>query len=219
MIDQQIRVALADDHPVARAGLRSILGAASETELVGEAENGLDALSMARNLKPDVLLLDIQMPKMSGVEVAQKLRAEQPETKIIALSAFDDREYIYGILSSGAAGYLTKDEANDVTLLAAIHFVLGEDGPFISDRLAGQLVRMQVREVAFDELMASLSDREQEVLQLVAKGLNNNAIGEALFIAPHTVKNHISHIRDKLGVRTRAELIAWAWEHRVVMPA
>ncbi|HAY36750.1 MAG: response regulator transcription factor [Rhodothermales bacterium] len=205
-----IRVVLADDHPVVRGGVKNMLVENDDIDVVGEASDGAQALKMVRDLQPDVLLLDMEMPIKPGIEVARDLAQEQHPTRILALSAYDDDEYIFGLLDAGAAGYLTKDEAPLIIVEAVRGVAQGEDD-WISRRVADKMVRR--RRTHLERNSADLSGREWEVLKLVGKGLTNPEIGDLLFISEGTVKNHVSHIYEKLGFRTRAEAVAWAWEH------
>lgn len=205
-----IRVLLADDHPVVRGGIRNMLEQADDIRVVGEAESGAAALEMVEELDPDVLMLDMEMPEVPGLEVARKLAEQEARVRIIALSAYDDDEYIFGLLDTGASGYLTKDEAPYIIVEAVRGVAQGEEG-WISRRVADKMVRRRRR--SLERQSAELSPRELEVLTHVGRGETNPEIAEKLFISEGTVKNHVSHIYEKLGIRTRAEAVAWAWEH------
>jgi len=205
-----IRIVLADDHPVVRRGIRSMLEKASDLVVVGEAGGGEEALRLVEHLSPDVLLLDMEMPDISGLEVARRLLADGSPVHVLALSAHDDEQYIFGLLDHGAAGYLTKDEAPSTIVEAVRGVARGEKG-WISRRVANKLVRR--KRMALEAATSALSDREREVLRLMGRGYNNTRIAETLFISEGTVKNHVTHIYEKLNLRTRAEAVAWAWQH------
>lgn len=212
-MEARIRIVLADDHPVVRRGIRSMLEKADDLAVVGEAGNGEEALALVEALRPDVLLLDMEMPGLNGVAVARRLRDEASPTRVLALSAHDDEQYLFGLLDYGAAGYLTKDEAPTTIVEAVRGVARGEEG-WISRRVANKLVRR--KRMALEAATAALSERERDVLRLMGRGFNNTRIAETLFISEGTVKNHVTHIYDKLNLRTRAEAVAWAWQHGLV---
>lgn len=206
MSDGPIYVVLADDHPLFRAGVRSLLDAAEGIEVVAEASGGAEALEHVREHAPDVLLLDMEMPGMTGVEVARRLRATGSEVRILVLSAYDDDEYVAELLANGASGYLIKDETPERIVAAVRGAARGRDG-LLSKEVAQRKRRR--REAEPDG--QPLSPREREVLCLIANGLDNTTIAARLFISESTVKNHVTSIFAKLGVRARAEAVAWAW--------
>lgn len=206
---KEIRVVLADDHPVVREGIRSLLERASGIIVVGEASNGRVALRLAEKLVPDVLVLDMEMPEMTGVEVARRLRAAGSPVRVLALSAYDDEQYVFGLLKAGAAGYLLKDEAREAIVAAVRRAAGGEEG-FFSPRVAKKVVRRAVDEEKAKEEAAPLTKRETEVLRLVAKGWTNARIGEELAISERTARYHLRNLYDKIGVNRRAEAIVWA---------
>jgi len=210
---KSITVLLADDHPIVRDGIRQLLESAADIVVIAEAADGEEALRLVRDVNPDVLLLDMEMPVLSGLDVARRLAGVGSEVRILALSAYDDEEYIFGVLDAGASGYLTKDEAPDTIVDAVRGVATGEDG-WISQRAADQIVARRKR--LFEQDATDLSARELNVLQHLATGMGNIAIAETLFISEGTVKNHVSHIYEKLGLRTRAEAVAWAWQHDVM---
>lgn len=211
-----IRVALADDHPSLRAGIRARLEREKDIEVVGEAGTGEDALLMAEKLKPHVLLLDMEMPDLSGVEVAKRLKSSGAPVRILALSAHDNEEYILKLLDSGAAGYLTKHEPLE-TIVAAVRGVArGEDGWLSRDVAAALMHARRSRRDLQEDPLRVLSEREREVLYHIAKGESNQQIGDLLFISESTVKKHVNNIYFKLEVSSRAEAVAWAWKHGVV---
>ena len=193
-----IRVVLADDHPVAREGLRNLLTKSVDIEVVGEADNGLEALRLAQELTPDVLLLDMEMPGLKGIEVAQKLKAAQSPVYILALSAYDDRQYISELLANGAAGYLIKEEIPRIIVEAVRGVARGEQG-WVSRQVAAQMVAWT------QETPSDLTKRELEVLKWVVDGKTNQEIGLALGISEKTVEKHLDGIFTKLKVSSRVE--------------
>ena len=212
-----IRVLLADDHPTIRAGMKARLDREEDIVVIGEATNGKEALRLARELKPNLMVLDMEMPEMTGLEVASKLKEDDLGVLVLAFSAHEDIEYINKLIEGGAAaGYLTKSESLE-TIVAAVRGVArGEEG-WLSREVAAALMRHQRgRSHGVNKSLNQLSRREMEVLQLIAKGYNNFQIGEELFIAESTVKKHVSNIYSKLELNTRAEVTAWAWKNGLV---
>jgi DNA-binding NarL/FixJ family response regulator len=195
-----IRVLLAEDHPVTRRGLRDLLDKSVDVEIVGEASDGSEALRLIEELAPDVLLLDMEMPGLKGVEVAQKLQGGGSSVRILALSAYEDKEYIRGVLASGAAGYLTKGEASQTIVEAVRGVARGENG-WVSRQVAAQMATWTQEEAEHTEL----TDREKEVLALVVEGKTNNEIGFALGISEKTVEKHLEGVYTKLGAVSRVE--------------
>ncbi len=208
---------LADDHAVTRAGLAAMLATLGNVEVLGQADNGKEAIELVEALDPDLLFVDVEMPVLSGIEVARHLDGKKSRTRIVALSAYDYREYVYGLLRSGACAYLKKTEANPQNLKAAIQSIT-TDSPerWISPDLAKRLVMRHVSGAAEDEPLSALTQREIELLREVAHGKSDDTIAKDLSLSRHTVKNHIAHVRAKLDLGTRAELVAWAWQHQVV---
>ena len=209
-----MRILIADDHHLTRAGLKAALEPAEDVTVVGEADNGLEALEMVRRLDPDAMILDIEMPGLTGTEVARRLRSEGAPTRILALSAYDEPEYVYGLLDAGASGYLMKEEADAAMVLEALRGIVNDDEVWISPRLAVNLVRR--RAAGSNVGRERLTEREIDVLEQAADGRDNREIGMVLHISPYTVRNHLERIKAKIGVRTRAELIAWAWHSRLM---
>ncbi len=207
-----IRVVLADDHPLIRAGIRGELEKADDIKVVGEASNGSEALQLAEKLLPDVLLLDVEMPGLSGIDVARHLRSIGSPVLILALSAHDDEQYVFGLLESGASGYLVKDEVPETIIEAVRGVAQGEEG-WLSRRVTAKVMRGRKTQVKNDTDMTSLlSDRELDVLRLIAQGCDNQGVADALFISESTVKSHCNNIYTKLGVRNRVQAAAWAWQ-------
>lgn len=197
----KIRVLLADDHPVVRAGIRVLLEKATDIGVVAEADNGMEVVPLVQEITPDVLVLDMEMPGASGVEVARQLRAMKSPVRVLVLSAHNDAEYVRNLLSSGAAGYLTKEEAPAMIVEAVRGIARGEDG-WLSRRVAAQLSAW-TRE---DEPSAKeLTPRELEVLGLVAAGKTNQEIARSLSISEKTVEKHVGALLAKLNVASRVE--------------
>ena len=213
---QPIRVLLVDDHPSLRAGLRSRLEQEEDITVVGEAGTGEEALRLARQRSPNVIVLDMEMPGLSGVEVARRLREAELPVRVLALSAHDSQDYIVKVLDSGASGYLTKQEPLE-TIISAIRGVAkGEEG-WLSRDVAAALMRQRRSKLQEADNPASLlSEREREVLILLARGQNNQQIANGLFISESTVKKHVNNIYFKLETATRAEAVAWAWQHGLI---
>ncbi len=196
-----IRVLLADDHPVARSGIRAELDGADGIEVVGEASSGHEALRLVEKLCPDVLVLDVVMPGMDGVEATRLLRERHPDLRILALSAYHDDEYVFGLLSAGAAGYVLKEEALDTIVEAIRAASRGET--WLSKRVEEKVVRRAIGE----EEEFPLTERELDVLRLLAKGWSNRRIARELYITERTVRFHVENILSKLGVSSRTEAV------------
>ena len=209
-----IRVLLADDHPSVRAGVRAALGKVPGIAVVAEAADGEDALRLIEQQRPDVALLDCRLPKLNGVEVAALVRKRGQATRVLALSAYMDDEYVHGMLEAGAAGYLLKEEALDTVVAAVEAAARGEE--WFSRRVTAQVTAWARGDTPVPPEAANLTNRELEVLRLLARGWDNPRIARELVVTEGTVKNHVTSIYDKLGVSSRAEATAWAWEHRLV---
>jgi len=211
------RVVLADDHPGVRASIRNILNDAPGIEVIGEASNGFEALGLVDNLAPDVLLLDMEMPGLTGVEVAQKLQQKGSPVHILALSAYDDTEYISGLLASGAAGYLTKDEAPHTIIKAIKGVARGETGWLsrrVSNRRGITWADRSTPEQKSEE--TALTGQEIAILRLIVAGKTNTEIGLLLGTALKTVDQEIHSLFAKLGVSSRVEAAVWAVQERLV---
>jgi DNA-binding NarL/FixJ family response regulator len=202
----RIRVILIDDHPIVRSGIRMLLEQAPDIIVVGEVERGDNAVQQVEALSPDVVLLDMEMPGKSGVEIARELQATGLPVRILALSAYDDDQYISSLLANGASGYLTKEEALDTIVEAVRGVARGEEGWF-SRRAAAQIAAMARKE--HTNAAAHLTEREEEVLDMLAQGWTNTRIAHGLSVSERTVRFHLSNVYDKLGVSSRAEAIAW----------
>jgi two-component system, NarL family, response regulator NreC len=205
-----ITVVLVDDHAVVRSGLRLLLDGQDDIEVVGEAGNAKDAIFRARALKPDVILLDVVMPGESGVEVLPKLLKESPETKVVVLSMQDDPSYVREAFANGASGYVLKEAADEEVVSAVRDIAAG--GRYVHPALGARLVAAEAQERAAAEA-DPLSDREREVLRLLALGHTNQEIAEQLYISVRTAESHRAHIMQKLHLSTRAELVRYALTH------
>jgi len=202
---KSIRIVIADDHPVVRQGLATVLGQEEGLEVVGQAANGLEAVDQARKLQPDIILMDLQMPKMDGVEAIQEIKMETSDIGIIILTTYDTDDYIFRGIEAGARGYLLKDSPPE-EVVKAIHTVhKGES--MIQPRVASRLLD-RFSQLSHDSVPEEvLSPREVQVLQLIAKSAVNKEIANQLFIGESTVKTHIIHIFNKLGVKGRTEAV------------
>jgi NarL family two-component system response regulator LiaR len=208
---QKIRVMLVDDHNVVCGGLATFLKAYDDFELVGEAKNGLEAVNLCPQMKPDVILMDLIMPEMDGIAATRAILAECPEIKIIAMTSFEEEELVQGVLAAGAISYLIKNVTSDELAKAIRDAVSGK--PTLSPEAARVLIQATrpAKQPLFD-----LTDREREVLNLVVQGNSNQRIADALVISLATVKAHMSNILSKLQVSSRAEAIAYAVKNKLV---
>ena len=211
-----IRVVLVDDHAVVRSGLRMLLDAEEDVEVVGEAGNAKDAVFRARALKPDVILLDVVMPGESGVEVLPTLLRESPDTKVLVLSMQDDPSYVREAFAAGASGYVLK-EAADEEVVSAVREIAG-GGSYVHPALGARMVAAEAKERAAAEA-DPLSEREREVLRLLALGHTNQEIAQQLYISVRTAESHRAHIMQKLHLSTRAELVRYALEQGLLTDA
>lgn len=205
----RIRILLVDDQAMFREGLRTLLSTQTDFEVVGEAANGEEALRQAAALRPAVVLMDLRMPVLDGVAATQRLHAALPECRVIVLTTFDDDEYIFDGLRAGAVGYLLKDASSDKLFEAIRAAARGESflQPSVAARVVAEFARMAAAGAGgrSEALPEPLSEREIEVLRLVAQGASNKEIAATLFITEGTVKNHLTSILAKLGVRDRTQ--------------
>ena len=202
----EIAVLIADDQRLMREGLATLLALTPDIHIVGQAADGDEAIALARQLRPDVILMDIRMPGTDGVAATRAIRSALPDARVIILTTFDDDEYLLAALRAGACGYLLKDMPSE-QLAEAIRAAVRGESP-IGPAVTRKLVQMVTRLPAPASPVAPLSEREIEVLQLMARGLSNKEIAEALVIAEGTAKNHVSNILSKLEARDRAHAVA-----------
>lgn len=203
-----IRIILVDDQALFREGVRTLLSVHPDLEVVGEASDGLESLQLAAKLRPSVVLMDLKMPRLDGVEATRRMRADYPECKVIILTTFDDDEYVFDGLRAGAIGYLLKDTPSEKLVEAIRAAARGES--FLQTSVAAKVVAEFSRLAAsaphpLQQLIEPLSGRELEVLRLLASGASNREIASALVIAEGTVKNHVTSILGKLAVRDRTQ--------------
>jgi two-component system, NarL family, invasion response regulator UvrY len=208
-----MRVLIADDHPIFRAGLKEVLAKSAEVELIGEADNGQKALELARKQHWDVVLLDITMPGKDGIETLRELRREQPKLPILVLSAHPEDQLALRLIKSGAAGYLTKDKAPEV-LLAAIRKVL-TGGQYLSESLTDRAI-FEIRSKTKDSFHESLSEREHQVLLGIAAGKTLQQIAKELFLSVTTVSTYRARLCEKMNMKTNSELIRYAMQNKLV---
>jgi len=205
-----IKVILADDHNILRAGLKSLLETASNIEVVGEADNGRDTVALVRQLEPDIVVMDVAMPDMNGVDATRKIAQLAPGVRVLALSGHSDGVYVKGMLEAGAKGYLLKDAATTELITALNTIAKGRVyvSPSVTDTLVGDYLQRLKGEIGPDS--EALSLREREVLQLVAEGKSSAQIAISLHLSERTIETHRKRIMDKLGMRSIAELTKYA---------
>lgn len=219
-----IRVLIADDQMMVREGFSVLLNAMPDIEVVGEAVNGREAVERVRELAPDIVLMDIRMPELNGIEATREIVAGDTDAKVLVLTTFDLDEYVYQALRAGASGFLLKDSsarqlADGVRVVASGEALLA---PSVTKRLITEFAKLsetpQVPSVAARAAYGELTERETEVLVLIAQGLSNAEIAERLVIAESTIKTHVSRILVKLGLRDRTQAAVFAYEARLVTP-
>jgi DNA-binding NarL/FixJ family response regulator len=217
----RIRVVVADDQDLIRAGIRLVLNGFDSLEIVGEARNGQEAVTLANELRPDVVLLDVQMPVMDGIEACRRITGDRSlATKVIILTTFDLDEYVFQALRNGASGFLLKDET-PTELARAIEVVAAGEAllaPSVTKRLISTFCQLRTHELRSDltHLVGTLTTREMEVWMLMARGLSNGEIGVELSVAETTVKTHIGRVLMKLGARDRVQAVVIAHEMNLV---
>ncbi len=213
---EKIRVVIVDDQLLMRQGLETLLELESDIEVAGQAGDGLQAIEVVQQYKPNVVLMDVRMPRMDGVEATRQIRAKIPQTQVIILTTFDDDEYVFEGLRAGAMGYLLKDVSAEELTDAIRRVARGEAliQPSIARKVVSEFARLgaETKKAESEELLDPLSERELEILKLVAQGMSNREIAAKLFITEGTAKNHISNILSKLGVRDRTQAVLRAQE-------
>lgn len=208
---RKLRVFLADDHPVVRAGLKALIDDESDMEVVGEAKNGREAFDRIDLKPPDIVVLDVTMPEMTGAQVTEKLRQKHPGLRVLALTVHEDRSYLRQLLQAGAAGYVLKRAASDELIRAIRAVAAGET--YIDSRVAGNLVNTFVDpKAAVAAPGADLSEREAEVIRLIAQGFTNKEVGAQLGVSAKTIETYKTRSMEKLGLRGRVELVQAAVE-------
>lgn len=206
---EPIRVLIADDHAVVREGLRALISSEPGMEVVGEAADGVEAVSKVRSLQPDVILLDLMMPRKNGIEAIDEIKQENPEARILVLTSFAEDDKVFPAIKSGALGYLLKDSSPQ-ELLQAIRETHGGESS-LHPTIARKLIREINRPSDLPPAEEPLTEREVEVLKLVAQGLSNQEIAEILTIGERTVRTHVSHILDKLHLANRTQAALYAY--------
>jgi DNA-binding NarL/FixJ family response regulator len=214
-----IRVLLVDDQELVRSGFRLMLDIAEGIDVVGEASDGREAVRLAKELDPDVVLMDVRMPDVNGIEATQQLQRAGVGARVLVLTTFDLDEYVYGALKAGASGFLLKDAPREQLVTAVRTVARGEAllAPAITQRLIERFVTRAPTPDA-SSVLEELTQRELEVLRLMSRGLNNAEIAEHLILGQATVKTHVAAILRKVGVRDRVQAVVFAYEHGIVEP-
>jgi DNA-binding NarL/FixJ family response regulator len=220
--DNPVTILIADDQKLIRGGFRMLLDSYEDMKVVGEVSNGEEAVQLARDLKPDVVLMDIRMPIMDGIEATDRIVGNPycPDTHVLILTTFDIDRYVYDALRSGASGFLLKDAESD-ELVNAIRVIAAGDAllaPSITRRLISEFAKAGAKQEMDDMRLGELTEREREVLTFIARGLSNEEIAEELYISPTTVKTHVGRIMSKLDLHDRAQLVILAYETGLVTP-
>ncbi len=219
-----IRVLLADDQTLVRDGFRMILEAQDDLEIAGEAADGVQAVSLAAQYEPDLVLMDIRMPRMDGIAATRAITAARPQTRVLVLTTFDLDDYVYDALLAGASGFLLKDVGRD-ELVSAVRIVAGGEAllaPSVTRRLLGDFVRSRSTARSAESAKTGLAGpevltgRELDTLQLLAQGMSNLETAERLVVSEHTVKTHVSNVFHKLGLRDRVHAVIYAYERGLV---
>jgi DNA-binding NarL/FixJ family response regulator len=220
---KKIRVIIAEDHAVVREGTRELIEHEPDIEVVGEAANGAEAVALVEKLAPDVAIVDISMPVMTGIEATERIKAVRPSTAVLILTAYDDDAYVFALLRAGAAGYLLKDVPSAEVVRAIRSVYAGEPvlHPAIARKVlarfaAEEMAPVKTAETASSEARTLLTERELEVLRLAASGMTNSQIADSLYFSTRTVQVHLTHIFAKLGVGSRTEAVICGLRRRLI---
>ena len=220
MSAHRVRVLIADDDDLMRAGLRAVFSSDETIDVVGEAGDGRGAIIRARELRPDLVLMDVRMPNLDGIAATRDVLAVSPELKVIILTTFEQDDYIFGALRAGASGFLLK-RTRPEDLIAAIHTVAAGDSllsPSVTRKVIDRMAKQPAPDASSGERLTELTPREREVLELVARGLSNGEIAQAFVIEESTVKTHVKRILRKLRVRDRVQAVIFAYESGLTQP-
>jgi DNA-binding NarL/FixJ family response regulator len=215
------RVLIADDDDLMRAGLVELLSGEPEIEIVGEAATGRQAVERARRLRPDVVLMDVRMPDLDGIQATRELTRAAPDTRVVILTTFEQDDYIFGALRAGASGFLLK-RTRPEELIAAVRSVAAGDSllsPSVTRLVIDRMAQQPLPELANQAKLNELTPREREVLELVARGLSNREIATELFVEESTVRTHVKRIQMKLQLRDRVQIVIFAYETGMSLPA
>jgi DNA-binding NarL/FixJ family response regulator len=220
MTEPRVRVLIVDDDDLMRAGLRGVLSNDEAIEVVGDANDGRDAVYRTRLLRPDVVLMDVRMPNLDGISATRQLLAAFPEVRVVILTTFEQDDYIFGALSAGASGFLLKRTSPE-ELVAAVHTIAAGDAllsPSVTSRVIERMAGQPGPDASRNARLDELTPREREVLELVARGLSNGEIAATLVIEESTVKTHLKRILGKLDVRDRVQAVIFAYESGLTPP-
>lgn len=216
-MNQKIKILLADDHPIVRNGISASLQSIDQFEIVGEAENGLEAVEMTTDLRPDVVIVDISMPEMCGISATKAIREKNPKTKVLVLTMHDEEQYMVQMLAAGANGYLAKNSSKD-ELVSAIHAICSNDvfySPLISEDIIQRYIdALESQQDEEDDI--PLTNREKEILELISESLTTKEISAKLFISHRTVDTHRTNLMRKLNIRNTAGLVRFAIQKGLV---
>jgi DNA-binding NarL/FixJ family response regulator len=213
---ESYRIVLADDHALFRRGMRKIINEVPGMEVIAEANDGLELLEMLRKLMPDLVVLDISMPNLRGIEAAREIRTHYPRTKVLILTMHKNKEYLYHAIASGASGYLLKEDSDEELLLAIETICKG--GTYVTQKLAGTMAQDLSRAISGKDPLAAnfLTSREREILKFIVKGKTSSEIAVTLNISARTVETHRANIMKKLNLKKTAELVRYAVDHGLI---